>query len=376
MKEFFLLDDSVVYLNHGSFGACLKSLFDSCQKLRLEMEKEPYQFFTNKLMDNLFTVRLKLGEYINSSPEDLVLIPNATYAINVIARSLEFSADDEIITTNHEYGACNNAWEFVCLQTKAKYVKVRIGLPLPGDEEIIEQIFDKVTNKTKVIFVSHISSRTAQIFPVAKICSKARELGLITVIDGAHSLGQIPINMEDINADFYFSNAHKWLCVPKSSAFLFVHKEAQKLVKPLITSWGWGKDRSFSTGNDFIDMHQWLGTADVTPSLTIPEALDFYNKHNWNQIRNNCHTLLEQYLTKICEIEGFSNCYSQSDSYKQMAVIRIPDHLDSKELQLKLFNNFKIEIPVQDWENMKLMRISVQAYNTEDDLLKLYESLR
>jgi len=369
-KEYFQLDKSFTYLNHGSFGACLKPVFEKYQQWQRKLEDQPFYFFQKLLIPELTKVRSVLADYIHCAVDELVLVPNVTFAVNAVIRSLDLKAGDEILSTNHEYGACNNAWKFICQEKGAKYIRIPFDLPLPEDQQIIDSLFSGVTKNTRVIFLSHISSKTAHRFPVEKICKKARELDILTVIDGAHTVGQIDLDMNNLGADFYFSNAHKWLCTPKGSAFYYAAKNVQPLVKPLITGWGWGDERELLVGNDFVDFNQWLGTNDVTAYLTIPDAIEFFKQNNWISVRNRCHSLLSSAIKQVCAITQKQTLYRTENLYAQFGIAPLPDQVNVLELKQFLFEQ-KIEIPVYEWNNYKFMRISIQAYNTQQDVDRL-----
>ena len=176
-------------------------------------------------MDYYTSSRLVLGKYLNADANDLVYIPNATHGVNIIARSLQLEAGDEILTTDHEYGACDYTWDFNCRKTGAKYIHQPIPLPIHYEEEIFEQFWLGVTPRTKVIYLSHITSPTALRLPVEQICERARQVGIMTIIDAAHSPGQIPVNLQSLGADFVFGNCHKWMLNVKGSAFLYARRE-------------------------------------------------------------------------------------------------------------------------------------------------------
>jgi isopenicillin-N epimerase len=208
-KQDFLLNEKIIFLNNGSYGACPKKVFESYQAWQKKMEFQPVEFFQKKLLPELQKARDLLGKFVGTAGNDLILITNATYAVNLIIRSLDLTANDEVLVTNHEYGACLNAWHFWQQEKGFKITTIEIDLPLPGDIDLIKYFESSITARTKVIFFSHISSPTAQLFPAEKICSLAREKGIISVVDGAHAIGQIPLDLSEIGADFYFSNLHK-----------------------------------------------------------------------------------------------------------------------------------------------------------------------
>lgn len=241
LRSMFLLDPEVIFLNHGSFGACPKPVFDSYQHWQRELERQPVEFIQRRQDDLIDSARGRLASELNVPPDDVVFVPNATSGLNVFARSMKLQPGDEILATDHEYGALNLTWQHVCARTGAKYVQQEIPLPVTTPEAMIETLWQGVTDRTKVIFLSHLTSPTALIFPVAEICHRAREAGIISIIDGAHAPGQLPLDLIAIGADVYSGNCHKWMCSPKGAAFLYVRPEHQEIVEALTVSWGWGR---------------------------------------------------------------------------------------------------------------------------------------
>ena len=234
LKRHFLLDPTVTFLNHGSFGATPKPVFAAYQDWQRRLERQPVLFLGREIDGLLRQSRQALGEYLDAAADDLVYIPNATHGVNIVARSLALQPGDEILTTDHEYGACDYTWEFVCKKTGATYIHQPIPLPVQSEDEIIEQFWQGVTLRTKVIYLSHITSPTALRLPVEQICQRARQAGIWTLVDGAHAPGQIPLDLKAVGADFYTGNCHKWLLSPKGAAFLYARREAQPLIEPLI----------------------------------------------------------------------------------------------------------------------------------------------
>jgi len=372
-KNNFLLNKDITFLNHGSFGACPKIVFDKYLEWQRVLEFQPVDYFVKDLIPRLKKSRDSVGEFINAkrTGEDLLLVTNATHATNIVIKSLDLKPSDEIIIHNHEYGATLNALEFWQKEIGFKINKIHFELPLPKTNEIIDRINKVITKNTKVIFSSHISSKTAQIFPVNEICKFARENGIISVIDAAHSIGQFDnLDIQDIDPDFYYSNLHKWLFAPKVAAFLYVKKEIQSLVKPLIIGWGWGSEINMRTGNDFIDSNQYFGTNDFSAALTIPEAIKFYKDNNILEKKKECHNLVKYFISETIKITGKDNLYSSSDNYFMMAIVELPkvEKFTSLELKNILLEKYSIEIPIIEWEDKLFMRISIQVYNTKDEV--------
>jgi isopenicillin-N epimerase len=369
----FLLRRDVTFLNHGSFGACPRPVFDTYQEWQRELEREPVDFLGRRLGDLLAAARQRLATYLGSSDRNLVFIPTATFGVNVVARSLELEAGDEVLTTDHEYGAADRAWRFNCARRQVRYVNHPIPLPLTTPEAMVEQLWKGVNERTKVIFLSHITSPTAVIFPVAEICARAREAGILTVIDGAHAPGQIELDLDRIGADFYTGNCHKWLCAPKGAAFLYVRPEHQDLLQPLVVSWGW--ESVNPGGSRFIDHFDWVGTHDPSAYLSVPAAIEFQEQHDWPVVRAACHDLLVEIRSEVAARTGLPEiCPDSSRWWSQMCVLPLPP-TDTAELRTQLWDEYRIEIPLTQWNGRKFVRVSIQAYNTPADGERLIEAL-
>ena len=375
-KDYFLLDPDVIFLNHGSFGATPKPVIEAYQSWQLRLERQPVLFLGRELDGLLRESRIVLGGYFNSDADDLVYIPNATHGVNIIAHSLGLKPGDEILTTDHEYGACDYTWDFVCGKTGTKYIHQPIPLPVHSEEEIVNQFWLGVTPLTKAIYLSHITSPTALRLPVEQICKRAKEAGILTIVDAAHSPGQIPVDLQALDADIIFGNCHKWLLNVKGSAFLYVRRELQHLIEPLIVSWGYNPTPETTTGSRFIDLLQWTGTKDPTAALTVPTAIQFMQEHNWNEVRGECHMILRQAIGRICDLTDMPPLYPlDSDFYSQMGIAPLPPS-NLAVLKRLLYDEYKIEIPLIQWQDRQFVRISVQGYNTQEDIDALLNALQ
>ena len=328
MKDLFLLDPDLIFLNHGSFGACPARVMEKYQQWQMEMERNPVEFLGRRSAELLSHSRAVLAHEIGANPEHLVYVPNATSGVNTVARSIALQAGDEILTTDHEYGACDNTWNFVCQQTGARYVPVEIPLPFEA-EEFTRRIWAGVTPRTRVIFLSHITSTTGLIFPVAEVCRRAREAGILTLIDGDHAPGHIPLRVDQLGADFYAGNCRKWLCAPKGAAFLPVRPEHHHLIDAPVVSWGYSANITGHTGFDaytgstLLERRlQWQGTRDIAAFLSVPAAIEFQHEHDWDRIRKDCHALAAQTLQRICNMTGLQPICQDAD-FGQM--VRHPD---------------------------------------------------
>ena len=372
MKDYFLLDKSVTFLNHGSFGACPAPVFSAYQDYQLQLERNPVEFLGRDSASRLFESRKKLAEFLGTIPGNIIFITNATTAVNSVAGSLNFQPGDEILASNHEYGACNNAWKYICSHNGAHYKQVKI--PLPFDSEaFLEKIKESAGPRTKMIFLSHITSTTACLFPVAEICRWAKEKGILTLIDGAHAPGQIDLNLDELGADYYTGNCHKWLCAPKGAAFLYASPEMQEKIDGNVISWGYSEKIEGHTGFEaytgstlFEKRHQWQGTRDISAFLAVRDAVDFREKWNWDHLREKCRSLLKNTVDKWNQLFSIDPVYTDSD-YSQMAVVPVPK-MNADLLKKRLFDEYNIEIPVTSHEDRLFLRISVQAYNNKEDI--------
>ena len=289
----FLLDPDVVFLNHGSFGAVPGPVFAEYQRLQLEMERQPVAWLQRSADTLLAEARRRLAAYVGCSADDLVYVPNPTTAINMVAKSLVLEPGDEILTTDHEYGAMDRTWKVICAATGARYVQAHIPFALTADD-FVERVWAQRSARTKVLFLSHMTSATAMRFPVEELVTRAREAGILTIIDGAHIPGHVPLDLTALGADIYTGANHKWLCAPKGSAFVHARPEVQHLLRPLVVSWGWESDHP--SGSQFVDHHEWQGTRDLSPFLATPAAIDWVTAQDWPAVQARCHARLRSAL--------------------------------------------------------------------------------
>jgi isopenicillin-N epimerase len=372
LREQFLIDPSVTFLNHGSFGACPIPVFDEYQRWQRELELQPVAFIQRREKELLDQARADLAAYLNTEADNLVYVPNATSGLNVVARSLPLETGDEILTTDHEYGALDLTWEWMCEKAGATYRKVPIPIPVTTHADFVERFWSEVSDRTRVIFLSHITSPTALIFPVEEICRRAREAGILTVIDGAHAPGHIPIDLQAIGADIYSGNCHKWLCGPKGSGFLWVRPEQQEWMESLTVSWGWQGDSTFVTRN------QYQGTRDVAAYLAVPAAIRFQEEHDWAAVRERCHALALDARERISEAFGMEPITPDAPDewIGQLVSCPIPPETDILKLKERLYEDYRIEIPLGDWHGTKWVRVSVQGYNSQQDIDRLVDALQ
>ena len=379
MKDLFLLDPDVVFLNHGSFGACPREVFQALQGWQLEMERNPVAFLGRRSGELLAQARTALAAHLGAQTQDLVFVPNATTGVNIVARSLRLQPGDEILATDHEYGACDATWQRVCAQAGAVYRHVEIPLPFER-ERFAERVLAAVTPRTRMIFASHLTSTTALIFPLEELCAQARARGVLTLIDGAHAPGHIDLHLDALGADFYTGNCHKWMCAPKGSAFLHARAEHHATLHATVTSWGYVAGTQGHTGFDAYTGRtvlerrlQWQGTRDIAAWLTVPAALEFQRRHQWHQVRQHCHDTAVALMQRTADRFGLPPI-GQPKDFGQMVPLPVP-HQDAAALRERLFEQHRIEVPVTQHAGRTFVRVSVQAYNTADDLEALEAAL-
>ncbi len=374
MKSQFLLNPEITYLNHGSFGACPKPVFEAYQKWQLELEKEPVQFVAFRGADLLKDVRKKLADFVHCHYNDLVLVPNPSTAMNTVIKSLDLNPSDEILATNQEYGAMDRTWNFICKKTGAKYVRQTISLPLTTKEKFIEEFWKGYSSKTKVIFINEITSSTGLIFPVKEICDEAKKRGLLTIVDGAHVPAHIDLNLEELDADIYTGTCHKWILAPKGSSFLYVRRELQEMIDPLVVSWGY--ESLAPSDSQFIDHHEYQGTRDISAFLATGDALDYIQANNWKEHSTRCKQLIRDNYELVCNVLGTTPiCPVTEEFLGQLCSCPIKTN-EPAELQKLLYQKYKIEIPIMELNGVHYIRISIQVYNDQSDIDHLIKSLQ
>ena len=350
LKDLFLLDPSVVFLNHGSFGACPRPVFEAYQGFQRELERQPVEFLAlDRRFPELFDgARSRLASFVGAAPGNVAFATNTSSALNAVVRSLDLRAGDEVLLGDSEYGGMELLWEFVTRRTGAVLVRRPFAELDPGA-------------RTRVVFCSHIEWISGRVNDVASLCARARAAGALSIVDGAHAPGQIDLNLEAIGADIYAGNCHKWLCAPKGSAFLYARPEAQALIDPLVVSWDWGD------GIGFPELHRWQGTRDPSAFLAVPAAIDFQAAHDWPAVRARCHTVLERARDEL-RLEPLT------DNFVQMLGFKLPV-ADGDAFKRDLYERHRIEVPVVETKDGWTLRVSIQGYNDDADVDALVAAL-
>ena len=372
IADLFLLRKDITFLNFGSFGATPAPIFDAYQKWQRVLEAEPVQFIVFDGPGYLQTSREALAKYIGvADKDDLVFVTNPSFAVNMVAKNFPLQSGDQILTTDIEYGACDRTWEYYCAQKGAEYVKQKITLPITSKEKFIEEFFAGITPKTKAVFISHITSATALKLPVHEICAMAKQKGLITFVDGAHGPAQTNVDLATLQADFYTGACHKWMMAPKGCSFLYAHKSVQPICDPLVVSWGYKALKP--SHSSFLDYHQMIGTRDFSAFLTIPDCISFMETYNWKEVSKKCHELVLSNAQRFFDLLGAPPISPLTSEWiGQMISIPIKT-ADPELLQRTLFTEYQIEVPIMRQGNDVYLRYSINGFNSQSDIDRLYQ---
>jgi isopenicillin-N epimerase len=383
VKQHWTLDPAITFLNHGSFGATPRVVLEKQTALRAQMEREPVRFFVRELEPLLDDARRTLAAFLGADEKGLAFVPNATAGVNAVLRSLDLDKLDELLVTNHEYNACRNTIDYVAGLVGAKIVVAEIPFPIDSPDVVVERVLAKVTDRTRLLLIDHISSQTALILPVERLVKELAARGIDTLVDGAHAAGFLPLDLRAIGAAYYTGNLHKWVCAPKGAAFLYVHENRRRSIRPIAISHGANASRT--DRSHFHLEFDWTGTFDPTAWLSVPAALEFMDSHGgWPEVmrRNGALALLARDL--LCDTLGIAPPAPDS-MLGAMAAIPLPDgtqntapSLYGDPLQDELLYEHNIEVPIVPWPHppKRILRISAQLYNELGDYEKLAAALR
>jgi isopenicillin-N epimerase len=375
LRELFLLDPSITYLNHGAYGATPRPVFEAFQRWQMELEREPVDFLSRYSTERLAHSRAVLANYVNTERDNLVYVANGTTALNIVARSLKAGPGDEVLTSDHEHGGIDRLFQFMCGKLGFDYVRREIPLPVTSHADFVEYFWQGVTPRTKAILLSHFTSPTALLFPVQEICLRARQAGIMTIIDGSHVPGQFPLSLRELDPDFYVGILHKWLCAPKGCAFLYARPDVQETLDPLIVSWGWAPRNPGPSS--FVDRHEWQGSRDISEYLAAPDAIAFQKEHNWDLVRVQCRELAAWAQREVSNLTGVPPYHVDGREWSgQVVCAQLPREVQPDELKHRLRFEHNIDVSVDAHRGWPRIRISVQGYNTQSDIERLLDALR
>lgn len=387
MKEHWLLDPAITYLNHGSFGAAPKVVLAKQNELRAQLESEPVRFMVRELEPLLDEARAVLAEFVGADTESIAFVPNATAGVNAVLRSLDLDRHDELLVSSHEYNASRNALDYVAGLVGAKVVAVDVPFPIESSDEVFDRIMERVTERTRLFLVDHVTSQTGLIFPIARLIDALKQRGVDTLVDGAHAPGMFPLNLDALGAAYYTGNLHKWVCAPKGAAFLHVRANRRLGIHPVVISHG-----ANATRTDRSRFHlefDWPGTWDPTACLSVPTALRFMNDltndldgGGWPEVMRRNHELALRARDLLCAHLGIDKP-APDEMLGSMAAVPLPDgqpfvpSLYGEPLQDALFYEHAIEVPIHPWpyQPKRVLRVSAQIYNTIEEYENLANAL-
>lgn len=370
------LDPEVIFLNHGSFGACPIEVLEYQAELRALLEREPVHFFVREYYPRLDQARAELAAFLDADPDGLAFVHNATSGVNSVLRSLRFQPGDELLVTDHEYNACHNALEFVAERWGARVVVVEIPFPVQSADQIVAAILSEVSDLTRLALIDHITSSTALVFPIKEIVARLEEKGIDTLVDGAHAPGMLPLSMRDVGAAWYTGNCHKWLCAPKGSGFLYVREDKRGTTRPAVISHG--ANTPTAERPRFRHEFDWIGTIDPTAWLSVPVAIKTIGEMvpgGWPEVMSVNHLRAVEGRRVVCEALGVDEP-TPPDLIGSLASIPLPDGeagsaspLYVDPLGAQLWHEHKIEVPISPWPAppKRVLRLSAQLYNSAED---------
>jgi len=370
------LDPAVTYLNHGSYGACPTAVLKVQSQLRDELEREPVDFLSRRLPGRLNEARAVLAQFVGAQPADLAFVVNATAGVNAVLRSLSFAPGDELLTTSHVYAACHKTLRYVARRSGARIVIAPLPFPVADEEQIASVVLAAVTGRTKLALIDHITSPTALILPIARLVRELDELGVDTLVDGAHVPGMIPLSVDEIGAAYYTGNCHKWLCAPKGAAFLQVRRDRQEDLHPTVISHG------YSSG--FHAEFDWTGTAEPSAWLCVPEAIRYMGAllpGGWPALMAHNHATALACRKVVQDILGVKNA-APEHMLGSMATVLLPKGAPgsvAEPFDRDRVTTFIRERGIESWFHdapLPLLRISAQIYNDTEQYRRLAGLIR
>jgi isopenicillin-N epimerase len=387
LARHWVLDPSIVYLNHGSFGACPRVVLERQAELHARLESEPVRFYVREGEALLDAARERLARFVGADPDDLVPVTNATTGVNAVLQSLTFAPGDELLTTSHAYGACRNALDHVASRAGARVVVAKVPFPTAASEAVVEAVLSEVTPRTRLALLDHVTSPTGLVFPIHRLVSELQGRGVDCLVDGAHAPGMVPLDLRTLGAAYFTGNCHKWLCAPKGAGFLHVRRDRQDGIHSLPISHGYtSRRRARPRIHDEFD---WVGTGDPTPFFCVPDALDFMAKllpGGWEEARRRNRELALVGRALIAEALGVDSLPCPEDMIGSLAAVPLPSlrppaetiwALATDPIQDLLWERH-VEVPVYAWPKPphRLIRISAQLYNTTEHYATLAAALR
>ncbi|NRA95874.1 MAG: aminotransferase class V-fold PLP-dependent enzyme, partial [Planctomycetes bacterium] len=384
LSDRWVLDPQVVFLNHGSFGACPHAVLQYQSELRTRLERQPVDFFVRRYYPLLDEARHSLADFLGAEADGLTFVPNATTGVNCVLRSMDLEPGDELLISDHAYNACRNAIDYVAERAAAKVVVVPIPFPVTGDDEIVTAVVGRVTDRTRLLLIDHVTSATGLVLPLTRIVKDLAARGIDTLVDGAHAPGMLPLDLDGLGAAYYTGNCHKWICAPKGSAFLWVREDLRQRVRPSTISHG--ANMPETDRSRFRHEFDWIGTTDPTAWLSVPEALrvmDAMLPGGWPDVMRTNRDLALKARAMLADRLGLelpcpdSMIGSIASLHLTEGPANPPSPLYEDPLQVRLWEEDRIEVPIGPFPTppQRLLRSSAQLYNTMSDYEILAEAL-
>lgn len=373
-----MLDPNIANLNTGSFGPLPKVVFDRVTQLRRRLAEEPMDFLLREMPGHLWQARESLTTLLHADPRRLMFTANVTTSVNLIASSLALASPGEILLTDHEYGAMHWCWERAAQRLGLTLRTFKLPILAEDPQAIVEAAVASMSSRTRLFFFSHILSPTGLVLPAKALCAEARRRGILTVVDGAHAPAMIPLDLDDIAADFYGGNCHKWLLAPTGSGFLHFGRGSEDRLQPLQVSWGYRPDRSrLDERDEFgstprLRFYEFEGTRDICPWLAVPAAVDFQQALGFELIRRHNERLVQCVRERFARIPRLTLATpAHPDLHGFMTAFRLPPDVDAVEWRKALWERFRIEAPIVDRPEGLLIRVSTHFYNTMDEIERI-----
>lgn len=367
------LRGDTTYLNHGSFGPPPRPVQQARAEWQRRMDEQPMDFFVRQHEPGWHVARTRLAAFVGAAAENLVFQENATAAMNVVANSFPLAAGDEVLLTDHEYGAVQRIWQRRCAAVGAQLRTVALPGRFHDPGEVVAAIAAAVTARTRMAVVSHITSPTAITLPVAAIGEQLRERDVAFCIDGPHAVAQLPLALEKLGCDFYAASCHKWLSAPFGSGFLYAAPRWHARLAPTQLSWGRLPPAERPQWSDeFI----WCGTRDYSPYLAIPAAIEFMEQVGLAHFRARTHALARYARQRLVAWIGREPLVDDDPQwYTSMAHVPLPPG-DARTLQRQLWETARIEVPIVDFQGARWIRVSCHLYNQRSDIDRLLDALQ
>jgi isopenicillin-N epimerase len=371
----------VAYLNHGSFGPPPRAVRVARDQWTAELDRNPMDFFVRRLDELLEESAAAVARFVGGRPGRLAFVPNATAGMNIVADSCPLQPGDEVLLSSHEYGAVQRIWRRRCAAVGAEVVAAPVSVPLTTSQRCLDELFTRVGPRTRLLVLSHVTSPTAVVFPVAEICRAAREIGLWTCIDGPHALAMRPLALDELDCDFYCASGHKWLSAPFGSGFLYVRGDWSNRLRPTTLSWG----RSLSgRPSRWQDEFHWSGTHQPAAWLSLPAAIQFLERVGLDAFRATTHALARHTRQRIVdELHGEPVTPDDAGWYGSMATVALPWLTEraphpgaTHALQQRLWRDDQIEVPLVDWDGQMYVRVSCHLYTRPEHIDRLIAALR